>query len=63
MIHDQETERAAVEGAVAACRGLPLHTVADTSYGARSRCGDAWERGWGYATDLCEAVKEGGNDD
>jgi len=63
-IRDQEA--AAVEGAVAACRGLPLHTVADSGHRARSGQGDAWERGWAQAANLCgtdlSAVSAGRSD-
>ena len=40
---------AAVEGAVAACKGLPLHTVSNSGYKARSLNADCWESGWTQA--------------
>ena len=37
---------ASVEGAIAACKGLPLHTVANSDYKSRSLNADSWEYGW-----------------
>ncbi len=53
-----EANVAAVKGALAAARGQPLCTVADSGYRARSRNGDAWENGWGqvaHEIDMCAA--------
>jgi hypothetical protein len=60
----RKIKRATCEGCLAAAMGLPLHTVAESGYAARSYCGDAWEQGWefmnGSATwqSLSESRKE-----
>lgn len=49
LIRLSDACQASVEGAIAACKGLPLHTVSKSGYKTRSLNADSWESGWGQA--------------